>query len=110
MLPPKKKQEEEYKEQELYHICKRQFCDINADEYFRRVQDHCPYTRKFRGATRSIYYLKYKTSKQIPVVFHNVCNYYYHLIIKKPVEEFNGQFKYSGENIEKYITLQIKKI
>ena len=40
---------------------------------------------------------------------HNVSNSYYHLIIKESVEEFKEQFKCSGENIERYITLQIKK-
>lgn len=43
------------------------------------------------------------------MMFHNVSNYYYHLIIKESVEEFKEQFKCSGENIERYITLQIKK-
>ena len=43
------------------------------------------------------------------MMFHNVSNYYYHLITKESVEKFKEQFKCSGENIERYITLQIKK-
>ena len=37
---------------------------------------------KFRGAAHSICNLRYKTSKKIPVVFHNCSTYDYHIIIK----------------------------
>ena len=101
MLPLRKKQEEKYKNQELCHTCKQQFHDINTDEISSRVQNHCHYTGKLRGATSSIYYLKHEIPKVIPVVLHNVSNYYYNLIIKELAEEFKGQFKCSGENTDK---------
>ena len=34
--------------------------------------------------------LRYKIPKEIPVVFHNVCQYDYHVIIKELAEEFKG--------------------
>ena len=48
--------------------------------------------------------LKCRTSKEIPVVFHNGSTYDYNSIIKELAEEFEGQFECLGENIETYIT------
>ena len=39
------------------------------------MRDHCHYIGKYRGAALSIYNLRYKTPKEIPVVFHNVSTY-----------------------------------
>ena len=64
---------------------------------------HCHYTGKYRGAFHSICNLRYKTPKEIPVVFHNGSTYYYHFIIKKLAKEFEGQFECLEENTEKYI-------
>ena len=36
-----------------------------------KVRDHCYYTGKFRGAPHSIFNLRYKTPKEIPIVFYN---------------------------------------
>ena len=45
------------------------------------------------------------------MVFHNGSNYDYHFIIKESAKVFEGQFKFLGENREKYITFSasIKK-
>ena len=37
-----------------------------------------------------IYRLRYKTPKEIPVLFHNGSNYDYHFIIKELAEESEG--------------------
>ena len=37
----------------------------------KRGRDYCHYTGEFRRAPHNIYYLRYKTPKEIPVVFHN---------------------------------------
>ena len=60
---------------------------FNEDENYRRVRDHWHYTRKYLGVTHSICNLKYKTPKEIPVVFHNGSNYDYHFIVKEQAEE-----------------------
>ena len=77
----------------------------------QKVRDHCHYTGKYRGATHSNCNLKYKTTKKIPVVFHNGSTYDYHFIIKQLAREFKGFFECLGENTEKYITFSapIKK-
>ena len=51
--------------------------------------------------------MRYKTSKEIPVVFHNGSTYYYHFIIKQLAKEFEGKFEYLGENTDKYITVSV---
>ena len=51
--------------------------------------------------------LRYRTSKEIPIVFHNGSTYDYHFIIKELAEEFEGEFECLGENTEKYITFSV---
>ena len=72
-----------------------------------KVRDHCYYTRKFRGAAHSIYNLRYKVPKKIPIVFHNGSTYDYHFIIKQLAKEFKGKSDCLGENTEKYITFSV---
>ena len=48
--------------------------------------------------------LRYKTSKEIPIVFHNGSIYDYHFIIEQLATEFKIKFNCLGENTEKYIT------
>ena len=73
----------------------------------QKVRDHCHYTGKYCGAAHSICNLRYKISKEVPVVFHNGPTYDYHFIIKQLAREFNGYFHCLGENTEKYITFSI---
>ena len=62
---------------------------------------------KYRGAAHNICNLRYKVSKEIPIVFHNGSIYDYHFIIKELVKEFEGNFECLGENTEKYITFSV---
>ena len=50
---------------------------------YNKVRDHCHCNEKLRGAAHSIYNLRYKTPKEIPVVFHNCSTYDNHFIINK---------------------------
>ena len=74
---------------------------------YHKVKDHCHYTGKYRGAAHDICNLRYKISKEIPVVFHNGSTYDYHFIIKHLAEEFEGEFECLGENTEKKITFSV---
>ena len=80
---------------------------ITDDKKHYKVRDHCYYTGKFREAAHDICNLRYKIPKEIPVVFPNGSTYYYHFIINELAEEFKREFKYLGENTEKYITLTV---
>ena len=43
----------------------------------------------------------------IPAVFHNSANYYYHSIIKQLENQFEGEFECIGEVKEKYKTSSV---
>ena len=93
-----------HNEQEICYICKKEF-----DEKNYKVTDHCHYTGKYRGAAHNICNLRYKTPKEIPVVFYNGSTYDYHFIIEELVKEFNGNFECFVENTEKYITFSVPR-
>ena len=65
-----------YKKQEVCHICREEFCyNEDAEETYKKhpkVRDHDHYTGKYRGAAQNECNLNYKTSKEIPIVFHSV--------------------------------------
>ena len=63
-----------YKEQEAWHICKEEFCTDKDDKSYihkRKVKYHCHYTGKFRGAAHSKCDLNYEDPKDIPIIIHN---------------------------------------
>ena len=116
MIPLTNEEIESYENREICHICEKEFCtDKNNKKEFklkRKVRDHCHYTGKYRGAAHSICNLRYKISKEIPVVFHNGSTYDYHFIIKQLGRELKDYFHCLGENTDKYITFSvlIKKV
>ena len=102
-----KEEEKNHNKQKVCYICTKEFNTDDSDKKYHKVKDHCHYTGKYRGAAHNICNLRYKTSKEIPVVFHNGSTYDYHFIIKELVEEFEGEFECLGENTEKYITFSV---
>ena len=110
MLPLTKQQEKRCKNAKLCHICpppKKIREKVNEDKNYRKVRDHCHYTREYRGAAHSTCNLRYKTTKEIPVVFDNGSNYEKQFTTKELAEEFEGQFECLEENTEKYITFSV---
>ena len=73
----------------------------------QKVRDHYHYSGKYRGAAHSNCNLKHKTTKKIPVVFHNGSTYDYHFIIKQLAREFIYYLECLDENTEKYITFSV---
>ena len=71
MIPLTDEETEFYGNQKVCHICKKKFSTDDDNKKYHKARDHCHYTRKFRGATHSICNLRYKTQKEILVVFHN---------------------------------------
>ena len=100
MTPLTKEEEEDYNNQKVCHICKKEFIDD-------KVKDHCHYTGKYRGAAHNTCNLRYKIPKNILVIFHNGSKYDYHFIIKELTSEFEGNFECLGENTEKYTTFSV---
>ena len=97
MIPLTNKENKSYENQKVCYISKKEFStdenDKNEFKLYHKVRDHCHYTGKFRGAAHSICNLRYKTPKEIPVVFHNGSTYDYHFIINKLAKEFFGEFE-----------------
>ena len=81
--------------------------DKNVFKLYHKVRDHCHYTRKCRGAAYSICNLRYKTPKELPVVFPNGSTFDYHLVINQVPKKLDGQLECSEENKEKYITFSV---
>ena len=111
MDPLTEEEKESYENQELCHICEKEFFTDNNKE-MRKVRDHCHCTGKYRGTAHSKCDLEYKIVKEIPVLFSNGSVYDYHFIIKYLAREFEGNFECLGENTEKYIsfTVPFKKV
>ena len=82
MIPLTKEVEKIHNKQKGCYICRKEFNTDDKDKKYHKVKDHCHYTGKYRGAAHDICNLRYKTSKEIPVVFHNVSTYDYHFIMR----------------------------
>ena len=87
-------------EEKIYHN-KQKICYICKKEFSNNAK------KNYRGAAHNICNLRYKVSKEIPIVFHNGSIYDYYFIIKELVKEFEGNFECLGENTEKYITFSV---
>ena len=107
MIPLTKKEEKHHNKQKVCYICKKEFNTDDSDKKHHKVKDHCHYTGKYRGVAQYICDLRYRISKEIPIVFHNGSTYDYHFVIKELVTEFDGNFECLGENTEKYITFSV---
>ena len=72
MIPLTDEEKESYENQEIFHICKKEFSiDENNKKLMHKVRDHCHYIGKYRGAAHNNCNLNCKIPKEIPVVFHN---------------------------------------
>ena len=87
------KENNSYEKQKVCYLCQKVFSTDNIkgvafsgaalNKKYHKVRDHFHYTGKFRGAAHSICNLRYKTPKEIPIVFHNGSTYDYQSIINK---------------------------
>ena len=74
---PLTNEEKFYHKQKVCHICNKGFSTNDNNKKYDKVRDHCHYTGKHREAAHNICKLRYKTLKEIPVVFLNgsTCDY-----------------------------------
>ena len=70
-------------EEKFITINKKEF--NNNDKKIYKVQDHCHYTGKYRGAAHKICNLRYKVPKEIPIMFHNGSTYDHSLFYNQRV-------------------------
>ena len=81
-----KEEKRQFKEATNCWICKGEFedeVDKDGNIINRKVQDHCHYTGRYRGAAHNLCNLKYSKPKNVSVFFHNLSGYDSHFIIKK---------------------------
>ena len=90
MIPLTNKENKSYHKQNICYICKKEFSADGRDKKYYKIRDQCHQIGKDRGAAHNVCNLRYKTPKEILVVFHNVSKYDYHFIIKELAEEFKG--------------------
>ena len=86
MIPLTKKEEKNHNKQKVCYICRKELNTDDSNKKYHKVKYRCHYTGKYRGAAHDICNLRYKTSKEISVVFHNGSTYDYHFIIKNVAE------------------------
>ena len=82
------KQEKNTKKWKFCHLCKQELIDILNED--KNVNKSLHYTWKFRGVFYIIWNLRYKTTKEILLVFNNGSNHGYHLTIKKTAKNSKG--------------------
>ena len=97
-------EQKEYEDAKYCHISKKVF---GEKKKHRKVRDHDHYTSKYRGAAHSICNLRYSTQKDIPVLFHNVTNYDFNLIITELAKEFRSELQCIPVNTNKYMSFSI---
>ena len=88
-------------------MCEKESSTDDNDKKYYKVKDHCHYTGKYRGADYSVCNLRYKSPKEIPVVFHNGSKYGYYFIMKELAKKFKGQFECLEENRESYVIFSV---
>ena len=77
------------------------------DKKYQKVRDHWNCIGKYGGAANNICNLRYKTPKEIPLLFYNGSKNDYHFIIKNLVEEFEGKFDCLRKNTGKCIVFSV---
>ena len=92
MIPLRSEERKLHHKQKAWYICKKNFGTDDDNKKYHKVKDHCYYTGKHRGAAHDICNLKYKTSKEICVAFHNGSTYDYKFIMKE-LELFWRQYR-----------------
>lgn len=83
----------------ICHICEEPF-----EPNQRRVADHCHFTGKFRGPAHGACNLKFKDTRTIPVLMHNLSRYDAHLFIKQLAVAMSGNVTIIPQNSEEYIS------
>ena len=112
MIPLTDEENKSYEKQKICYIYKKEFSnnddiEVALNKNYQKGRYHCHYTGKIRVAAHDICNLRYKTPKEISVVFHNGSTYDYHFTIKQLAKELDSQLQCLGENTEKYITFSV---
>ena len=72
-----KENNKDFKNSAKCWICDNDYVDNDV-----KVRDHCDTTGKYRGSAHKDFNINLKLNDKIPVVFHNLKNYDFHLILQ----------------------------
>lgn len=86
-------EEARYYKSKACHICDKEFCEFDDEIENYKVRDHCHLSGDYRGPAHNECNLKYRESRTIPVVFHNLSGYDSHFIIREIAESFKGEIQ-----------------
>ena len=78
-------------------------CDNDYVDNDLRVRDHCHITGKYRGSTHRNCNINVKLNHKILVVFHNLKNYDFHLIMQE-LGNFSLKINIIRNGLEKYMS------
>ena len=81
-------------------------CDNGYVDGDVKVKDHCHVTGKYRGSTHRDCNIKVKLIHKIPVVFHNLKNYNYRLVMQE-LGKFNFEINVITNRLEKYMSFVV---
>ena len=98
-----KEDNENFKNYTKCWICDNEYADNDV-----KVRDHCHITGKYRGSAHRDCNINLKLNNEIPVVFHNLKNYYSHFIMQE-LGKFNLKINLIPNGLEKYTSLTINE-
>ena len=96
-----KEDNEDFKNSTKYCICDNHYVENDV-----KVRDHCYITEKYRGSTHRDCNINLKLNKKTHVIFPNLKNYDFHLIMKKQ-GKFNLNINVILNRLENYMSITI---
>ena len=96
-----KEDNEVFKNSTKCWICDNDYIDNDV-----KVIDHCHITGKYRGSAHRDSNINLKLNYKIPIVFHNLKKYDFHLILRE-LGKFNFKISIIPNGLEKYISFTI---
>ena len=96
-----KEDNEDFKNSTKCWICDNDYVDTDV-----KVRDLCDITGKFRGSAHRACNINLKLNHKIPITFHNLKNYYSHLIMQE-LQKFDLKISVTPNELKKYMSFTI---
>ena len=77
------------------YICRKKKLHKNLQKIkITKKLETCHFTGRYKGATHSIFNLRFNVPNEVPAVFHNGLKNNYHFIMKELASSFEDQFEF----------------
>lgn len=97
-------QEKKFQLARTCHICSKDFSELDDEFCNYKVRDHCHITGAYRGPAHNGCNLKFRESRTIPVIFHNLSGYDSHFIIREIANRFAGEINVIASTDQNYVS------